>query len=181
LCDPFEILWSFFQSLHDDNYSNILDKRVKYDDKIFRQIKLGLEKIRRLMLNNTEKNLIYKEIEQIIGMGLGSTPESDDIFMGFITAFSLLNPDINVQYLAKIPFENMTTTKSSRLLRSIIRKNYPKEINKFVFYLKQKKTKNKLKFEMELKNIANVGSSTGINFLRGVLFEFETRLKNSNK
>jgi hypothetical protein len=120
---------------------------------------------------------IITNLSHILGYGLGSTPESDDIFLGVIAAIHCLNSDRNKEFelLSKMPFERFTTAKSARMCRLFLNHNFPAELSIFLELLKSPLNDNKSRdrFEQEVRKISKIGSSSGFYFLQGVLWELK--------
>jgi len=120
-------------------------------------------------------------LQDILGEGKGSTPESDDFIMGILCCFQIFNPEYDFSFLSIIPFEKFTTTMSSKLFRSIARKRYPKELHKFLNLLKEPylSSNQRISFTSEIRKIAQIGVSSGVNFLHGVFWELNNILNES--
>ena len=118
----------------------------------------------------------------ILGEGNGSTPESDDYIIGILCCFQIFKPEYDISFLSVIPFEKFTTSKSSKLLRSVIRKRYPKELQNFLNLLnKPSLSKRQINFfSSEIRKISQIGASSGVNFLQGVFWEMDNILHESN-
>jgi hypothetical protein len=123
----------------------------------------------------------YEKLESIIpnliGIGEGSTPQSDDIFIGIISTILCKEPDIAVKLtrLATFSFEKLTSRKSSSLIRSFLRNNIPDELTEFLelLSLKYLTPSQLLKYNTELQRIKLIGASSGLHFLYGVLWQLE--------
>jgi hypothetical protein len=154
---------------------NKADLLQKIEDPL-REFQKGFSNLREKKIAEIERNLSH-----ILGYGLGSTPESDDIFIGTLVAKFCLNEDTddNCKYLSMFPFERFTTPESSRLIRKILTRNFPPEIIPFIQLLKIQKEDYQLtgQFEIEVQKIRTLGASSGYYFLLGVLLE----LKNYQK
>ncbi|MHA1444549.1 MAG: oxamate carbamoyltransferase subunit AllH family protein [Candidatus Hodarchaeales archaeon] len=120
--------------------------------------------------NTSEINAIYSEL---LGVGQGSTPQSDDIFLGVITMMSIIKPEIKEKFLqlATIRYENFTTKKSCILIRKFLRGNFPVEVQKLITLFKVKNQQDK--FERELRKVKMVGASSGMYFLVGLLWQIQ--------
>ena len=146
---------------------------------LLQKIEGPLKEFQKEFFNLREKKIDETEriLSQILGYGLGSTPESDDIFIGTLVAKFSLNEDIDdsCKYLSMFPFERFTTPKSSRLIRKILTKNFPSELIPLIELLKIKKNTNQTihQFELEVRKIRILGASSGYFFLLGVLWELE--------
>jgi hypothetical protein len=124
-------------------------------------------------------------ISNLIGVGKGSTPQSDDIFLGIIIALYCKEPELRAKLtnLATFPFEKLTSRKSSSLIRSFLRYNFPDEIATFIELLNlDSLTLNQsLKFNAELQKIKLIGASSGRYLLLGVLWQLEYyEIRNKN-
>ncbi|MFX1508651.1 MAG: DUF2877 domain-containing protein [Promethearchaeota archaeon] len=148
---------------------------------LLQRIEGPLREFQRDFFNLREKRIVERNLSLILGYGLGSTPESDDIFMGTLVAKFCLNKNIdeNCKYLSMFPFERFTTHKSAQLIRKILTKNFPSEIIPLIELLKIQKNDNQTihQFELEARKIRTLGASSGYYFLLGVLWE----LKNSQE
>ena len=122
-------------------------------------------------------NKLQPITSNIIGIGEGSTPKSDDIFLGIVTTLHCKEPEIGskLSRLTTIPFEKLTTRRSSLLIRLFLRNNIPDELTKFtrLLSLKSLTPSQSLKFNKELKRIKLIGASSGRYFLNGVLWQLE--------
>ncbi len=140
-------------------------------------------------LNLRDKLLSYKRLTQsdmakdlsnILGTGKGSTPLSDDFFLGFLSTIYRLEKansifQSNIMILSKYPFEKHTTAKSSTLLRKILISNFPNEIKGYIALLTDAlDTPVQLSaFKNEIRNIMMIGASSGKFFLLGSLWEIQ--------
>lgn len=131
-----------------------------------------------------EKSLseTLNNLSHILGYGLGSTPESDDIFLGVLIALYCMNPTLKkeFEFLSVLPFERYTTAKSAQLIRRILKQHFPPEIIPFIELLKNSFRGNhrKSSFEQEIRKIRALGASSGYYFLIGVLWELKFLSKN---
>lgn len=120
---------------------------------------------------------IKKNLSCILGYGLGSTPESDDVFLGILATIYCMNPQISkeFEFLAQIPFEKLTTLRSARLCRRFLRENFPSELLPFLRLLRTQliDDQTKFRFEQEIRKIRRIGTSSGYYFLLGVLWELK--------
>ena len=121
-------------------------------------------------LNISKINNIYSKL---LGIGQGSTPQSDDIFLGVITVMSIMDPKIKVKLinLATMRYESFTTKKSSILIRKFLRGNFPVEVQKLINLMDVKNQADK--FEWELRKVKMIGASSGLFFLVGVLWQIQ--------
>lgn len=123
---------------------------------------------------------IDKDLCNILGAGKGSTPQSDDFFLGFLATicnFEKKNVIFrrNVTILSKYPFEKLTTAKSSILIRKFLMSNYPNEIKRYIELLNEPLDTNvQLSlFNNEIRNVMMIGASSGKYFLLGSLWEIQ--------
>lgn len=124
-------------------------------------------------LNISKINNIYSKL---LGIGQGSTPQSDDIFLGVITVMSIMDPKIKPKLinLATMRYESFTTKKSSVLIRKFLRGNFPVEVQKFNNLMDVKNQTDQIgKFERELRKVKMIGASSGLFFLVGVLWQIQ--------
>jgi hypothetical protein len=122
------------------------------------------------ILNIENMNTILSDL---LGVGKGSTPQSDDVFLGVLTVMTIIEPNISIKFLhlATIRFETFTTKKSSIMIRKFLHGNFPKEVLKLVNLLK---VKNQIdKFEFELRKVKTIGASSGMFFLVGLLWQIQ--------
>jgi hypothetical protein len=123
--------------------------------------------------------VILDSLSQILGYGEGSTPMSDDIFLGMIATIYSLESDISKEFelLSKIPFERFTTSKSSQLCRNFFFLKFPIEIECYLDLIKTSLSDplKKSLFKREIKKIYNLGASSGKSFLLGSLWELNFR------
>ncbi|MHA2277616.1 MAG: oxamate carbamoyltransferase subunit AllH family protein [Candidatus Kariarchaeaceae archaeon] len=121
------------------------------------------------ILNAKKMNTIFSDF---LGIGKGSTPQSDDVFLGVLTVMSIIEPNIavNYSYLATMKYETFTTKKSSILIRKFLLGNFPREVQKLIRLLKRKDQMDK--FESEIRKIKVIGASSGLFFLVGLLWQF---------
>lgn len=146
---------------------------------VFTKIENSLIEFRADFSNLKEKSVceIMSNLSTILGYGLGSTPESDDIFLGILAAIYCFRPDLHeeFEFLSNFTFERYTTSKSAKLFRKFLKKNFPLEIIPFLNLLRVplKDNQTKFRFEQEICKIRAIGTSSGINFLFGVLWEIQ--------
>ncbi len=159
------------------HYLEILEKNLqknKYEEFLKRVEtpfkKFSKEIYQSELLNFSHITTIYSEF---LGVGQGSTPQSDDIFLGVITAISIMNPEIKkkLAHLAVMKYENFTTEKSSILIRKFLRGNFPEEVQELINLMK---VKNRIgEFEREIRRIKAIGASSGLFFLVGLLWQIK--------
>ncbi|WP_455143607.1 oxamate carbamoyltransferase subunit AllH family protein [Candidatus Hodarchaeum mangrovi] len=135
-----------------------------------------------LMRKEYSINDSFLLLRSILGEGKGSTPESDDIIIGILCCFQIFKPEYDFSFLSSFPFEKFTTSKSSILLRSILRKRYPKELQKFLDLLNKSSLSSiqRRAFSSEIQKIAQIGATSGVNFLHGIFWEMDNILNESN-
>ena len=92
---------------------------------------------------------------QILGVGKGSTPLSDDFLLAILFTIYHTDPFLVDQYelLAQFPFQKYTTSKSAQLIRRFLRKNFPKEVRNLfnLFKTPLNSASTVLKLETEIK------------------------------
>ncbi|MHA1994388.1 MAG: oxamate carbamoyltransferase subunit AllH family protein [Candidatus Hodarchaeales archaeon] len=119
--------------------------------------------------------LVTSTVPNLLGIGEGSTPQADDLFLGMITTIICKEPSSSefLGGLSTIKYENFTTQKSASLIRRFLRENYPKELKTFIGLLKVKSlsSSNIRKFQLEIQKIKKIGASSGYFFLVGVLWQ----------
>ncbi|MHA1978393.1 MAG: oxamate carbamoyltransferase subunit AllH family protein [Candidatus Hodarchaeales archaeon] len=118
---------------------------------------------------------IPKIIPNLLGMGEGSTPQSDDFFLGIITVKLRKEPSFSPFFsvLSLIKYESYTTRSSASLIRAFLRENYPEELKPFIELLATE-TLTSLqtrKVKLEIDKIKRLGASSGYTFLVGVLWQ----------
>lgn len=152
------------RNLQNNEYEQFL-KRVETPLKNFSQ-----EIIQTGSINIMHLNAIYSEL---LGVGEGSTPQSDDVFLGVITVISILDPKTKQKFvnLAVMKYEDFTTKKSSILIRKFLRGNYPVEVQKIIEFLNVKDRIDE--FEREIRKVKSIGASSGIFFLVGLLWQLQ--------
>ena len=153
------------KSLHDTDYQSVLN-RLNPNLASF-QAKIREDQV--------HYDIIFNQLlKKVLGIGLGSTPQSDDIFLGIIAAMNLLetNLESKLYFLASYKFEQLTTKESSILIRRFLRKNYPEEIKGFLKILLENFPilSEEKKVEKQIDEIKSIGASSGIFFLVGVLW-----------
>lgn len=158
----------------------IKPQSILYDKQnMLQEIMDPLMKFQKDFTNLREKQLkqISRNLSQILGYGQGSTPASDDIFLGILAAKYCLNKEVGeeFEYLAKVPFESFTTSESAKIIRGFLIWNFPTEIIPFLELLKQELEHNQVKFqfEQESRKIKTLGTTSGYYFLLGVLWELK--------
>ena len=147
------------------------DKYKQFLDSLETPLRQFQEEILQSKILNIKKvNTIYSEL---LGNGHGSTPQSDDIFLGVITVMSIMDPKIKVKLinLATMRYESFTTKKSSILIRKFLRGNFPVEVQKLINLMDVKNQADK--FEWELRKVKMIGASSGLFFLVGVLWQIQ--------
>jgi len=152
------------RNLQKNKYKQLLD-RLETPLKQFQKEILHYE-----VLNIAKMNTIYSEL---LGLGQGSTPQSDDVFLGIIATMSIMDPEIKTKLsdLATMRYETFTTKKSSILIRKFLRGNFPQEVQKLIKLLEEKNQTDK--FESELRKVKTIGASSGMFFLVGVLWQIQ--------
>lgn len=119
--------------------------------------------------------IVFPVLENFLGFGEGSTPQSDDVFLGIIATISSKEPELGqkLSSLTTIPFEKFTSRTSSSLIRSFLRNNHPSELYQFIKLLKldDLPSSQLSKYEWELRRIKSIGASSGLYFLVGVLWQ----------
>lgn len=154
--------------------SSIINKQ-----KIFSKIENHLREFCENFSNLRDKTIseIMRILSHILGYGLGSTPESDDIFLGILATIYCLNSHVSkeFEFLSQFPFERFTTQKSAQLCRKFLNQNFPFELLPFLELLKArlKDDQTKFRFEQEIRKIRTIGTSSGEYFLLGVLWKLE--------
>jgi len=130
---------------------------------------------KRLDLNDARSDLI-----NILGYGKGSTPQSDDFFLGVLSTICSLerdNPNFqrNFLILSNFSYEKFTTAESSTLIRKILMSNYPDEVKNYIELLNDPlDTLVQLTlFNNEIRKIMMIGVSSGKYFLLGSLWEIQ--------
>ncbi len=167
----------------------IIDMEISTDDShwLILQIEPLLIKFQQEIYQypNSINEIKERTLPNMLGIGVGSTPESDDIFIGVITAMKCIQPSIsNILYeLSSIKFEEYTTKKSASLIRYFLRGHYPDEIKPFTDLLKHKYlTQEHIKsLKSEIRKIKVVGASSGYNFLIGTLWQLKFYEKQRQK
>ncbi|MHA2238380.1 MAG: oxamate carbamoyltransferase subunit AllH family protein [Candidatus Hodarchaeales archaeon] len=144
---------------------------------LLERINQPLESFQSLLRTDRIQNasMFDQPIKKILGIGAGSTPQSDDIFLGKIATMNLLEPDLELKLLilASYRFEEVTTKESSILIRRFLRKNNPDEILQFLEALKKNISDlfNKKNLKNEIQKVKSIGASSGTFFLVGVLWQ----------
>ena len=120
------------------------------------------------VLNTSSINSVYSKL---LGIGQGSTPQSDDVFLGVITAMSIMNPEVEQKlfHLAALRYETFTTKKSSILIRKILRGNFPQEILRLIQLMRS--NTQTIELENEIRKVKEIGASSGIYFLVGLFWQ----------
>ncbi|UCG01209.1 MAG: DUF2877 domain-containing protein [Candidatus Heimdallarchaeota archaeon] len=148
------------------------------EQNMLQMINSPLKEFQKDFMNLREKQIdsLMRNLSQILGYGLGSTPQSDDLFLGILTAKYCLNKEVSeiFRYLTNLPFEKLTNSRSAQLIRRFLNQNFPPEIIPFIKLLKaQLDNQEKLQFEHEVRKIRTFGNSSGYYFLLGVLWELK--------
>ncbi len=120
-------------------------------------------------------NRLSEPLIQVLGIGEGSTPISDDFLIGIFFTINLTDPSLanQIELLSQFPFQKYTTSKSAQLIRRFLRKNYPKEVTALMDLFKESLSSNSsvMKIETEINRVRLIGASSGYYFLLGVLWE----------
>ena len=160
-----------------NNHVKILKKYLQENEytSFLTRIKIPLERFLEEIIQSETLNIsnLQKIYSELLGIGEGSTPQSDDIFLGVIAAISVLDPKTRHKLvnLAVIKYEDFTTKKSSILIRKFLRGNFPKEVKKII---KNLEVKDRIdEFENEVRKIKSIGESSGNYFLVGLLHQFQ--------
>ncbi len=154
---------------------------------IIEKMEKNLSYFRKSLKILTEDSLSSLEYDliQILGIGEGSTPISDDFLIGILSAIYITTPNILEKYiiLSKFPFQKFTTFKSAQLIRQVLSQNIPNELIRFLNFLKTPLTSKKsiIQFEREINRIKSIGASSGYYFLFGILWELKFSLNSSIK
>ncbi|MFX0085133.1 MAG: DUF2877 domain-containing protein [Candidatus Hodarchaeota archaeon] len=154
---------------------------------IIKKMEIYLRNFRESLKNLTEDSLSDLEYDliQILGVGEGSTPISDDFLIGILSAIYITAPNILEKYtlISKFPFQRYTTFKSAQLIRKVLLQEMPNELFRFLNVLKtplaSKKSINQ--FEREINRVKSIGVSSGYYFLFGILWELKFSLNSMNK
>lgn len=152
---------------------------ISNEKRIFIRIENPLKEFHKNLTNLIDEPIskIIKNLSSILGYGCGSTPESDDIFLGILATIYCLNPQIGkeFEFLSQIPFEKLTTNQSARLCRRFLKQNFPSDLITFLKLLKTPLYDDqvKIRFEHEIRKIRRIGTSSGYYFLMGVLWELK--------
>ncbi|MFX1248576.1 MAG: DUF2877 domain-containing protein [Promethearchaeota archaeon] len=162
-------------------FKSQLKSKISFQNKqnILSEIEDHLREFRMNLTHLKDKPVSYimGNLSHILGYGLGSTPQSDDIFLGILAAIYCLNNHVQseFEFLSKLPFERFTTSESAQLCRNFLHQNFPSEIIPFLELLKDPLNDNyaKFRFEEEIHKINSIGTSSGYYFLLGVLWELE--------
>ena len=127
--------------------------------------------------NDKSRGITTSTIPNLLGIGEGSTPQSDDLYLGIVATIKCKEPSLSevLQNLSLIKYESYTTRKSSSLIRSFLRYNFPDEIKPIIELLKIDfpSTAHIMKFKLEIQKIKLIGASSGYYFLVGVLWQLE--------
>ena len=140
------------------------------------RIETVLHKFQRELRDFSLSDEITKSsIPHLLGIGEGSTPQSDDIFLGIILAIKCKEPSV-AKFLdshSTIKYESYTTKKSASLIRSFLRGNYPEELKKFIelLMIETITPSQTRRFRLEIQKIKRIGASSGYSFLVGVLWQ----------
>jgi len=117
---------------------------------------------------------------QVLGIGQGSTPISDDFLLGIFFTINITDPSLanQIGQLSQFPFQRYTSTKSAQLIRRFLRRNYPKEVTPLMDILKGPLNSNSsvLKLKTEVNRVRLIGASSGYYFLLGILWELKYAL-----
>ncbi len=144
---------------------------------IFGKINQFLERFQSLIREDKFQydTIFDHSLRNFLGIGGGSTPESDDIFLGIITTMNLFEPELGEKLLlmSSYRYEDVTTKESSILIRRFLRKNYPREIKPFLSLMMKNKNERKWKrkFNTIISEVNSIGASSGTSFLQGVLWQ----------
>ncbi|MFX0123942.1 MAG: DUF2877 domain-containing protein [Candidatus Hodarchaeota archaeon] len=169
----------------DSSYISLIKSKttIQCKLKIIQEIKDPLEEFQKdfKKLRGKKTEEILKNLSHILGYGLGSTPESDDLFLGILAVNYCLNGDVCNEFalLASFPFEKFTTSESAQLIRKFLTQNFPPELVPFLRLLKGqlKDDQGKIRFELEVRKIRSLGTSSGYYFLLGVLWGLKYNIK----
>ncbi|MHA2307532.1 MAG: oxamate carbamoyltransferase subunit AllH family protein, partial [Candidatus Hodarchaeales archaeon] len=122
-------------------------------------------------------NRLSESLTQILGVGKGSTPISDDFLIGIFFTINYTDPSLadQIELLTQFPFQRYTTSKSAQLIRKFLRKNFPEEVIALLNIFKAPLNFNSsiLKLEAEINKVNLIGASSGFYFLLGVLWELK--------
>ena len=117
---------------------------------------------------------LLEPLMKYLGRGIGLTPSGDDFLVG-LYCVSYCDPDLRSQMneLSSINFSEYTTKISSQYLE-LARKG---RFNPDLLLLLE--TDNQLIFRAILQRIMDIGYSSGVDTLEGILCGLEFRMKNS--
>ncbi|MFX0171451.1 MAG: DUF2877 domain-containing protein [Candidatus Hodarchaeota archaeon] len=127
------------------------------------------------ILTKIPVSVILDDLSKVLGYGEGSTPLSDDVFLGMVATIYSLESDVEKEFeiLSKIPFERFTTSKSSQLCRDFVKRNFPHEIESYLKLIRSdlSNSSTRVHFKQEINKICNIGGSSGKFFLFGSFWE----------
>ncbi|MHA1969377.1 MAG: oxamate carbamoyltransferase subunit AllH family protein [Candidatus Hodarchaeales archaeon] len=114
-----------------DSKIKIIDKFEKGSNIIVQDAVLGslgpkiLEFRNKLSeVNVISINSLSESLTQILGVGEGSTPISDDFLIGIFFTINYTDPSLadQIELLTQFPFQRYTTSKSAQLIRKFLEK-----------------------------------------------------------
>lgn len=152
----------------------LLDDFVANDimDELTVAIKLKV-KLLQIGFLNQDISLSSRAIIDMLGIGYGSTPSADDIFLGFIAFFSLIKSEVFPQTFLEVVWKSVleripgkTTAISEQYLTHGLKGHFTEVLSNFIFQLVGDDPDTLRKATIKLLDI---GSSSGLDMLIGGL------------
>ncbi len=121
--------------------------------------------------------IVKSTLPNLLGIGEGSTPESDDLFLGIIATMKIKESSIRgfLSEMSIIKYEDYTTKKSAYLIRCFLRDNFPDELKEFTDFLalESQDSLHVKDLKSTIKRIKRIGASSGYTFLSGCLWQLQ--------
>lgn len=153
------------------NLSNVityLEKRLGEKEK---QLFDENSKVDQMIIQTIKEKLIQKDLEPLLGFGMGLTPLGDDCICGYLFGMSLFEEQLPDIYTKA---KNKTTLISSEFLYHM---NH-KRVSDALYRLREGLFVNEIEKEEAVTEIMNYGSSSGYGILLGLKMYLERRRQN---
>lgn len=139
-------------------------------------------RIERFLEDIRQDELDKRSIISLIGLGIGLTPSGDDFLVGFISVLNIIDIDYSRYLKGKIieliNIDKVSTTDISKhMLENALEGKFKEGIINFIYSLLEEDRK---KLEKSIKNILNIGSSSGMDLSIGIIVAIKLLMNNLN-
>lgn len=139
-------------------------------------------RIGRFLKDISQDNLQESSVASLIGLGIGLTPSGDDFLVGFIAVLNIIDIAYSNYLKEKISrlirLDKLSTTDISKhILENALEGKFSQGILNFIYSLLEE---DKERLEKSIKNILNIGSSSGMDLSIGIVLAMQVLMNNFN-